>query len=46
MALPVEIVDFFSLMQDLWLAFPVMVRQVFYLGFIVLGVLGLLKLFR
>lgn len=46
MALPVEIADFFSLMQNLWLAFPVMVRQIFYLSFVVLGVIGLLKLFR
>lgn len=46
MALPVEIADFFALMQDLWLAFPVMVRQIFYLAFIVLGVLGIMKLFR
>lgn len=46
MALPVEIAEFFSLMQDLWLAFPVMVRQIFYLAFIVLGLLGLMKLFR
>lgn len=45
MALPVEIADFFFLLQSFWLAFPVMVRQVFYLSFIVLGVIGLLKLF-
>lgn len=46
MALPVEIADFFSLMQGLWLAFPVMIRQIFYLAFIILGLLGLMKLFR
>ena len=45
MALPVEISEFFSLLRGLWLAFPLMVRQIFYLAFIVLGLLGLLKLF-
>lgn len=44
MALPVEIADFFALLKNLWLAFPLMVRNVFYLAFIVLGVIGLLKL--
>lgn len=46
MALPVEISEFFVLMQELWVTFPVMVRQVFYLTFILLGVIGLLKFFR
>lgn len=45
MALPVEISDFFQLLQQLWLTFPVMVRQVFYLAFIILGLLALLKIF-
>ena len=46
MALPVEIGEFLTLLRGLWLAFPLMVRQLFYLAFIVLGVLGLLKMFR
>lgn len=46
MALPVEIGEFFSLLRGVWLAFPLMVRQIFYLAFIVIGVLGLLKMFR
>lgn len=46
MALPVEISDFFTLLTGLWMTFPLMVRQIFYLAFIVLGVLGLLKMFR
>lgn len=45
MALPVEISDFFALLSGFWLTFPLMVRQVFYLSFIVLGVIGLLKMF-
>lgn len=45
MALPIEIADFFSLFAGLWLAFPLMVRQVFYLSFLILGVIGVLKLF-
>ena len=45
MALPVEISDFFALLSGLWFTFPLMVRQIFYLAFIVLGVIGLLKLF-
>lgn len=45
MALPVEIADFFSLIAGLWLTFPLMVRQLFYLAFFILGVMGLLKLF-
>ena len=45
MALPVEIADFFSLLAGFWLTFPLMVRQVFYLAFIALGVIGLLKFF-
>lgn len=45
MALPVEIADFFSLLAGLWLTFPLMVRQVFYLSLLVLGVIGILKLF-
>lgn len=45
MALPVEIADFFALLRDFWLLLPVMVRQVFYMSFLVLGLIGLLKLF-
>ena len=46
MALPVEIADYFMLMQSLWFTFPLVVRQIFYLSFIVLGFLGIMKLFR
>ena len=46
MALPLEIADFFSLLRSLWLTFPLMVRQVFYLSICIMGVLGLLKYFR
>lgn len=46
MALPVEIADFFSLLQGFWMAFPLMIRQVFYLSFIILGVIGLMKMLK
>ena len=46
MALPVVIEEFFYLMQGLWSTFPVMVRQIFYVSFVILGLLGIMKFFR
>ena len=44
MALPVEIEEFFRFISNFWMLLPLMIRQVFYLAFLVLVVVGFMKM--
>lgn len=46
MALPVEILDFFSFMRGFWMLLPLVIRQVFYFSLFVTAVFAVMSFYR